>query len=159
MYRAVLLYSSCTAPLRPCPWCRGPTARGTGLVATVRHSVTHHARARMHDPAPSSRVRPPPHDVTALLRLPPWMGPSRGGPRRKDPPGIQRLLDSADGHVTVPRDASAKSAMAVSLFFFYCRQLARVGARSGYCFGLCVLDLAVVCCLLRKQNLIRRLPN
>lgn len=63
VYSAVLLYSSCTAPLRPCPWCRGPAARGTGLVATVRHSVTHHARARMHDPPSllsSPTVRPPP---------------------------------------------------------------------------------------------------
>jgi hypothetical protein len=114
----------------------------------------------MHDP-PSLLSSPTPtprcHGLAALAAMD--GPPSRGGPRRKDPPRIQRLLDITDGHVTVPRDASAKSAMAVSLFFFYCRQLARVGARSGYCFGWCVLDLAVVCCLLRIQNLIRRLTN
>lgn len=161
VYSAVLLYSSCTAPLRPCPWCRGPAARGTGLVATVRHSVTHHARARMHDPPSllsSPTVRPPP----AMSR--PCCACRHGWAHRAAARGgkIHQVSNAswiAQMGTLLFRATQVPNPQWLSLFFFYCRQLARVGARSGYCFGLCVLDLAVVCCLLRKQNLIRRLTN
>lgn len=70
-------------------------------------------------------------------------GPIAWRPEAKDPPGIQRLLDSGNGHVTIPCDASGQ--MAVS--FFYCRQLLEVSFRFGYCcFGLCVCCVRFGCC-------------
>jgi hypothetical protein len=77
-------------------------------------------------------------------------GPIAWRPEAKDPPGIQRLLDSGNGHVTIPCDASAKWANGC-LFFLLSAALVQVWLllfwlvrllRAFWMLLLCVLSFA-----------------